>query len=720
MRVEGVLGAPRRVRAVVVTLVLLSGLFVAAASAPAPAQANPSSLPEVTDSVDGTVFASVQLGDRTFIGGTFTWSGPYTGAAVPTDLTTGKRLSIPKVNGVVRVAVPDGAGGWYVGGEFVYAGGKVRNGAARINSTGFVTAWNPQPVGSVRAIAVSNGVVYLGGTFTTVGGQARSNIAAVDATSGAIRSWNPGANGQVNTLVVSADGASIYAGGAFSSIGGAARPNLAEVSVATGAGSSWNPQVDGPVNDVEVSGASLYVGGAFTSAGGAPRANLAELNAATALATTWDPSAGGPVKALASTPDTVFVGGSFATAGGQPRANLAAISRATGVPTAFAPDTNGAVNSLSLNATFSTVYAGGAFTTATGLARRRAAAFAATTGALTAWDPSSEGEIYGVVVVGSRVLVAGNMIKLNGFPRSNVAAIRADGSTDPSWDPGTNNTVYALAASDDGTKIFLGGLFTTVNGAPRGRLAAVNVTTGTMIPGWLAQAAGNGVRALATKAGRLYVGGTFLRISGMEIDRLAAFSQSTGAIDPNFAPHPNNSIRALTISPDGTKLYVGGLFTSIAGVTRPGAAELNAATGTATTFAPIDGGVVYSMALTPNGARWFFMTTNGKNYAYDTGSDNQWEFVVRTGGDVQAMAASATEVYIGGHFSSLPVTHDDRNHLASFYVADGTTSPWVAQVNGIFGPWTITITPRGVAVGGDFDKANGTPQKGFAHYAGPT
>jgi hypothetical protein len=245
-----------------------------------------------------------------------------------------------------------------------------------------------------------------------------------------------------------------------------------------------------------------------------------------------------------------------------------------------------------------------------------------------------------------------------------------------------------------------------------------------MIPGWLAQTSSNGVRALATRAGRLYIGGTFARISGVEIDRLAAVSQDTGALDTGFTPRPNNSVRALAVSPDGTKLYVGGLFTVIAGVGRPAAAELHALTGTATSFNPVQvqGGVVYAMALTPDGNRWFFMTTNGNNYAYDVGlgRDNNYEYIVKSGGDVQAMAATATEVYIGGHFSKLTGTNDDRNHLASFYVADGATSPWLAQVNGIFGPWTITITPRGVAVGGDFDKANGTSQKGFAHYPGPT
>jgi hypothetical protein len=129
-------------------------------------------VPDVTDGVNGEVLASVQVGDRTIIGGNFSWAGPSTASAVPVDAVTGRRLSLPTVRGLVRTAVPDGVGGWYVGGDFVFAGGKVRNGAARISPQGFVTGWAPMPTGQVHSLAVSNGVVYVGGSFTAMGGSA--------------------------------------------------------------------------------------------------------------------------------------------------------------------------------------------------------------------------------------------------------------------------------------------------------------------------------------------------------------------------------------------------------------------------------------------------------------------------------------------------------------------------------------------------------------------
>jgi hypothetical protein len=61
---------------------------------------------------------------------------------------------------------------------------------------------------------------------------------------------------------------------------------------------------------------------------------------------------------------------------------------------------------------------------------------------------------------------------------------RRDGKLDASWNPSTDGVVYALAASADGSKIFLGGGFTTVNGEPRGRLAAVDPVNGQLVQGW--------------------------------------------------------------------------------------------------------------------------------------------------------------------------------------------------------------------------------------------
>lgn len=333
------------------------------------------------------------------------------------------------------------------------------------------------------------------------------------------------------------------------------------------------------------------------------------------------------------------------------------------------------------------------------------------------------GVIYAMTQVGDRTYIGGAFASVSGVPRPNLAAIRRDGTLDPTWAPATDGTVYALAASSDGSRIFVGGSFTTVNGAPL-RLAAVTPDTGQLVPGWTTTTSNNTVRALATDNGdRLYVGGSFSRIGGRAINRLAALSQSTGAVDATFVPAPSGTVRGLALSETGQRLYPVGSFTSIAGASRPGAAELVAATGAVTSFAPTEGGVAISVDVTPSG-RLFFGTTSNRTYAYDPALGNSPVYRVRTGGDVQAVLATDDEVYIGGHFTTLPEAKLNRVHLASFLTANGTPTAWNPGANGSYGVWAIGLTrtalsPNAVpalSIGGDFTRVAGAARRGYARF----
>lgn len=80
------------------------------------------------------------------IGGSFTRIGPFTGSFVGLDRTTGEwnTPSFPKPNGPVLAALPDGQGGWYLGGEFTEVGGQPRESLAHILPNGTVDpAWAP-------------------------------------------------------------------------------------------------------------------------------------------------------------------------------------------------------------------------------------------------------------------------------------------------------------------------------------------------------------------------------------------------------------------------------------------------------------------------------------------------------------------------------------------------------------------------------------------------
>ena len=333
------------------------------------------------------------------------------------------------------------------------------------------------------------------------------------------------------------------------------------------------------------------------------------------------------------------------------------------------------------------------------------------------------GVVYAVAQIGGTTYIGGSFAKVAGQPRANLAAIGADGKVVTSWTPATDGIVYALAASDDGSKVYVGGEFSTVNGVARRGLVAVDPTQGALVSEVSADLDKDGaVRALVTGVGnRLYVGGKFETIGGKWNGRLASVDQTTGVVDKNFRPRPNTGVRALALDEDKSKLYVGGSFSAMSSLPRPGIGEVDAVTGVVTGFAPAEGGVVIATDVDPSG-RLFFSTTNNRVWAYDTGTDNAPEYRVRTSGDVQAIYAADDEVYVGGHFSKFPETGEARLHMGSFRPGDGSVTAWNPNINGSYGPWAVAPVEDAagndvaLVVGGDFTRVNYTARRGIARF----
>lgn len=151
-----------------------------------------------------------------------------------------------------------------------------------------------------------------------------------------------------------------------------------------------------------------------------------------------------------------------------------------------------------------------------------------------------------------------------------------------------------------------------------------------------------------------------------------AFNVTTGVMT-SFAPSFNGQIRSLAVSPDQTRLYVGGEFTTVNNQTRRRIAAFNTATGALiSTFAP------------------------SVNY------------------DVNAVVATNTTVYAGGSF--LGVGNQDREKLAAFRASDGALLSWAPAATGPAAQVdALTINPAGtkVAVGGSFTALNGSSNPGY-------
>ena len=160
---------------------------------------------------------------------------PAGGAAL--DASSGSFPAVYKnadsiINGEISTVVPDGSGGWYIGGSFSKVGSVERKNIARVRADGSPYDWNPNANGSVNAIIPMGNTIYIGGDFSQVDGQARDYIAAVEAGTGNVSAWNPDADELV--IALAASGGTIYAGGGFTSIGGQSRTGIAALNASTG------------------------------------------------------------------------------------------------------------------------------------------------------------------------------------------------------------------------------------------------------------------------------------------------------------------------------------------------------------------------------------------------------------------------------------------------------------------------------------------------------
>ena len=138
--------------------------------------------------------------------------------------------------------------------------------------------------GEVRAIAKVGTTMVMGGNFTLVNGVSRPSIAAFNQATGALTSFAPTVNGQVDAVLPGPNDHTVYIGGAFTQVNSVATQFIAELDLTTGAlvAGFKAPAFDyGEVNDLVQVGNRLYVGGFFTNVGGKAHVGLVSLNATT-------------------------------------------------------------------------------------------------------------------------------------------------------------------------------------------------------------------------------------------------------------------------------------------------------------------------------------------------------------------------------------------------------------------------------------------------------
>jgi hypothetical protein len=699
---------------------------------------------------NGNVIDFCRSGNTLYIAGSFRSVGENSGGFVPLDVHTGKAVRpFPKVAGSVVAIVPDGSGGWYIGGEFTAVAGKRRSCLAQVRADGSISDWNPSVTGSpgyidppeVSAIAVNGDRVFVGGGFREIGGRPHENLGCVDARTGAVLDWDldtePG--GWVYALAAYEN--TTFVGGWFSTIGGQARSCLAAVDATTGVVKPWQADADASVWALLFRGDSLLVGGEFGWIAGGLRSYVAAVDIRTGQLLPLDTHASGMyvqyfpnprVAALALVGDTLYAAGSFTEIGGQTRSSIAALNVATGEALAWAPDTLGPryegfppplCETLAVQGR--SVYVGGWFDTVGGESRPFVAALSKETGRVTGWNPKPDVAAYALAPKGDTLWVGGMFSLVGDWKRRpGLAAIDLTTGAVKPWNPNPDG-IICTAVAVRGDRVFVSGDFANIGGElrPRNHFAALDTLNGEVTdwnPG-----ANSLANVLRLDGDTLYVGGEFTQIGGQPRNSLAAISATTGQV-LSWDPNPNSPVRALARS--GNTMYIGGLFDHVAGQWRRGIAAVDATTGALAPWNPdTDNSTVEAVLVTGStvyvggGFNQIGGRARKSLAAVDavTGaatdwdpSPTNWDLVTPR---VRAMALSDSVLYVGGSFAS--IGGQPRICLAAVDASTGLARSWDPGLDGLV--WSLATDGSTVFAGGGFTRAGGLPAVGLAGLSFP-
>ena len=333
---------------------------------------------------------------------------------------------------------------------------------------------------------------------------------------------------------------------------------------------------------------------------------------------------------------------------------------------------------------------------------------------------STNGPVRVVKVVGDRVYAGGSFTQVRppgggaAVARTNLFAVnRTTGALITGFVANANNVVRSLES--DGTSLFIGGGFGTINGVARPNLAAVDLATGAVRafnPRPQSQ-----VYGMQLAGDRLYLGGVFTNVGGVGRNRIAMVNKDTGVLDPTFNPNANAAVRTFAISPDNTRLYVGGQFTSIAGVAQAELVALDPATGTRQpiVFQQFLGEVL-ELDADPNGTRLYaalggFPGGGNRAVAWSTTTGVRlWRQEAM--GDVQSVEYDSGTVYFSFHEG---FANDGTVRMLAADSVTGALDPnFRPTVNSFFGVWSIDSANGTLAVGGEFTNFDGRQVQGLA------
>ncbi len=393
-----------------------------------------------------------------------------------------------------------------------------------------------------------------------------------------------------------------------------------------------------------------------------------------------------------------------------------------------------------------------------------------TVGATALPTTQMDGVAWSQTVIGDNVYVAGKFNNArpsgspagsNNTPRSNFLVYNiTNGLLNSGINVPLNAQALAVAATPDGSRIYIGGDFTTAGGGNYYRIVAINAATGQVISSFRPIMESE-VRALAVTNTAVYAGGTFSSVNGTATGYIAKLDPTNGSLVTSWKASADYVVDALAVSPDGSRVYAGGRFQHVNGENHYGLVMLNGTTGATL---PFPANSVIRDAGVNAGITAMYATSDriyGSGYVFGSGGNFEGIFSADavTGalvwmedchGDTYTVQPLGNAVYGAGHphdcrnvggfpetnprtfhhtlaFSKAQtgtLTNDGNPNYANFrgqpsptlqtWFPNWTTGSFTGQGQAV---WSLAGDSRYLVAGGEFPAVNGQSQYGLTRFA---
>ncbi len=332
-------------------------------------------------------------------------------------------------------------------------------------------------------ISDSSGRLLVAGQFANFGGFPRGHLVRLgtDGSADATYFAGNGANGDVFTVAIQADGRALI-GGAFTTVHGENRSYLARLNATGDLDPTFAPVINQDLRAIAIDPTGrILIAGRFTQVAGQSRGHIARLNSDGTLDPTFTPGTGANdnVRTLLLMADgRILIGGQFTSYDGVARTRVARLQSNGRIDESFLPGlgADGQVRAIATNAQ-AQIYIGGDFRAYDGTAQFGLARLLSNGSLDATFSPGmNESAVVRTIAVQTdgKLWIGGKFFKAGNVARANLARLEPGGQADEFFTPFpvVDNEIFAIKLELP-NRVLLAGDFESIDGQPRAHLASI-------------------------------------------------------------------------------------------------------------------------------------------------------------------------------------------------------------------------------------------------------